>query len=199
MPVKKEREYRTLVAPLVAQSSGEKRIQSECYVEGYATTFNAPYLLYEFEDGTKIYERIDAHALDGADMSDVIMQYDHEGRVFARQSNKTLLLIPDHKGLLIAADLGKTDLARGLYQDIEAGMITKMSWAFRVQEESYDRATRTRTILKIKKVYDVSAVSIPANGDTEISARSFASRSYEAEKQERLYKRVQLLKIRASL
>lgn len=58
MPVKKEREYRTLVAPLAAQSSGEKRLQSECYVEGYATTFNAPYLLYEFEDGTKIYERI---------------------------------------------------------------------------------------------------------------------------------------------
>ena len=71
MPVKKEREYRTLVAPLAAQSSGEKRLQSECYVEGYATTFNAPYLLYEFEDGTKIYERIDAHALDSADMSDV--------------------------------------------------------------------------------------------------------------------------------
>ena len=79
MPVKKEREYRTLVAPLAAQSSGEKRLQSECYVEGYATTFNAPYLLYEFEDGTKIYERIDAHALDSADMSDVIMQYAKTG------------------------------------------------------------------------------------------------------------------------
>ena len=140
MPVKKEREYRTLVAPLVAQSSGEKRIQSECYVEGYATTFNAPYLLYEFEDGTKIYERIDAHALDGADMSDVIMQYDHEGRVFARQSNNTLILEPDVKGLFVAADLSRTDLARGLYQDISAGMITKMSWAFTVAEESYDRA-----------------------------------------------------------
>jgi phage head maturation protease len=62
-------------------------------------------------------------------MSDVIMQYDHAGRVFARQSNKTLILVPDHKGLLVAADLGKTDLARGLYQDIDAGMITKMSWA----------------------------------------------------------------------
>lgn len=198
MPFKTDREYRALAAPLSVQAT-TKRIDTEYYVEGYATTFDKPYLLYEFEDGTKIYERIDAHALDGADMSDVIMQYDHEGRVFARQSNKTLLLIPDHKGLLIAADLGKTDLARGLYQDIEAGMITKMSWAFRVQEESYDRATRTRTILKIKKVYDVSAVSIPANGDTEISARSFASRRYEAEKQERLYKRVQLLKIRASL
>lgn len=198
MPFKKDREYRTLAAPLTAQTA-TKRIDTEYYVEGYATTFDKPYLLYEFGDGTKFYERIDAHALDGADMSDVIMQYDHEGRVFARQSNKTLLLIPDHKGLLIAADLGKTDLARGLYQDIEAGMITKMSWAFRVQEESYDRATRTRTILKIKKVYDVSAVSIPANGDTEISARSFASRSYEAEKQERLYRRVRMLKIRTNL
>lgn len=198
MPVKKEREYRALAAPLSAVAAA-KRIDTEYYVEGYATTFDKPYLLYEFEDGTKYYERVDAHALDGADMSDVIMQYDHEGRVFARQSNKTLILVPDHKGLLVAADLGKTDLARGLYQDIDAGMITKMSWAFTVLEDSYDRATHTRTILKIKKVYDVSAVSIPANDDTEISARNFARRSYEAEKQELLKRRVQLLKIRASL
>ena len=198
MPVKKEREYRALAAPLSAVAAA-KRIDTEYYVEGYATTFDKPYLLYEFEDGTKYYERVDAHALDGADMSDVIMQYDHEGRVFARQSNKTLILVPDHKGLLLAADLGKTDLARGLYQDIDAGMITKMSWAFTVLKDDYDRATHTRTILKIKKVYDVSAVSIPANGDTEISARNFARRSYEAEKQELLKRRVQLLKIRASL
>lgn len=198
MPVKKEREYRTVAAPL-SVAAAAKRIDTEYYVEGYATTFDKPYLLYEFEDGTKFYERIDAHALDGADMSDVIMQYDHEGRVFARESNNTLILIPDHKGLLIAADLSKTDLARGLYQDIEAGMITKMSWAFTVSEESYDRSTRTRTILKIKKVYDVSAVSIPANGDTEIAARNFASRSYEAEKQERLKRRIAILKMQASI
>lgn len=198
MPIKKEREYRALAAPLTAQAAA-KRIDTKYYVEGYATTFDKPYLLYEFEDGTKFYERIDAHALDGADMSDVIMQYDHAGRVFARQSNKTLILVPDHKGLLVAADLGKTDLARGLYQDIDAGMITKMSWAFTVAEETYDRVTRTRTILKIKKVYDVSAVSIPANGDTEISARNFAHRSYEAERQELLNRRVALLKIRANL
>lgn len=198
MPIKQDREYRALAALLSAQAT-TKRMDTDFYVEGYATTFNKPYLLYEFEDGTKIYERIDAHALDGADKSDVIMQYDHEGRVFARQSNKTLLLEPDIKGLFVAADLSKTDLARGLYQDIDAGMITKMSWAFTVAEESYDRETHTRTILKIKKVYDVSAVSIPANGDTEISARVFAHRSYEAEKQELLNKRVQLLKIRTML
>ena len=197
MPIKQDREYRTLAAPLSAQAAA-KRIDTDFYVEGYATTFDSPYLLYEIEC-TKFYERIDAHALDGADMSDVIMQYDHEGRVFARQSNGSLILIPDHKGLLIAADLGRTDLARGLYQDIQQGMITKMSWAFTVKTDSYDRATHTRTILEIKKVYDVSAVSIPANGGTEISARSFAHRSYEAERQERLLQRARLLKIRASL
>lgn len=99
----------------------------------------------------------------------------------------------------MAADLSRTDLARGLYQDISAGMITKMSWAFTVAEESYDRETHTRTILKIKKVYDVSAVSIPANNDTEISARAFASRSYERERQELLKRRAAILKIKASL
>lgn len=198
MPVKKDREYRSLTAPLSAAAQ-TKRINTDYYVEGYATTFDKPYLLYEFEDGTKIYERIDAHALDSADMSDVIMQYDHEGRVFARQSNGTLVLQPDEKGLFIAADLGKTDLARGLHQDIEAGMITKMSWGFTVAEDSYDKLTHTRTILKIAKVYDVSAVSIPANGDTEISTRNAASRSYEQEKQERLEKRVAILKLKAKL
>lgn len=198
MPVKKDREYRSLTAPLSAAAQ-TKRINTDYYAEGYATTFDKSYLLYEFEDGTKIYERIDAHALDSADMSDVIMQYDHEGRVFARQSNGTLVLQPDEKGLFIAADLGKTDLARGLYQDIEAGMITKMSWGFTVAEDSYDKLTHTRTILKIAKVYDVSAVSIPANGDTEISTRNAASRSYEQEKQEWLERRVAILKLKAKL
>lgn len=198
MPFGKEREYRTLATPLTVRTA-EKRIQTDYYVEGYATTFDKPYLLYEFEDGTKFYERIDAHALDGADMKDVIMQYDHEGRVFARQSNKTLVLETDKKGLLVAADLGRTDLARGLYQDIEAGMITKMSWAFTVTADSYDKATRTRTITKVGKVYDVSAVSIPANGDTEISARDFARASYEREWRESLQRRARVLRVLAGL
>lgn len=198
MPFGKEREYRTLATPLTVRTA-EKRIQTDYYVEGYATTFDKPYLLYEFEDGTKFYERIDAHALDGADMKDVIMQYDHEGRVFARQSNKTLVLETDKKGLLVAADLGRTDLARGLYQDIEAGMITKMSWAFTVTADSYDKATRTRTITKVGKVYDVSAVSIPANGDTEISARDFARASYERERRESLQRRARVLRVLAGL
>jgi len=202
VPVVKDREYRALAAPLSVAAT-TKRIQTDYYVEGYATTFDKPYLLFEFRDGWKYYERIDSHALDGADMSDVIMQYDHTGRVFARQSNKSLIVQPDNVGLFVCADLGRTDVARGLYQDIEAGMITKMSWAFIVSKDSIteDRNARTitRDILEIKKVYDVSAVSRPANEDTEISARNFATRSYEQIQREYLERRAKLLKIKTML
>lgn len=202
MPVVKEREYRALAAPL-SVAAAAKRIQTDYYVEGYATTFNSPYLLFEFEDGWKYYERINGHAVDGADMTDVIMQYDHTGRVFARQSNKSLIVQPDNVGLFICADLGRTEGARGLYQDIEQKMITKMSWAFVVGKDSIteDRSTRTitRDILEIKKVYDVSAVSRPANEETEINARNFATRSYEQIQGEYLERRARLLKLRTML
>ena len=207
MPVKKEREYRTLVAPLVAQSSGEKRIQSECYVEGYATTFNAPYLLYEFEDGTKIYERIDAHALDSADMSDVIMQYDHEGRVFARTKNGTLALAADSAGLKVTADLGGTEIGRQLFAEIKGGYTDKMSFGFTVAEDKRETTrdlenntvTVNRTITKIKKLYDVSAVSLPANDATSISARKFLDGEIERIKAERLKRADTATKIKLKL
>lgn len=150
----------------------EKRIDSDYYVEGMATKFNNPYELYEF-DGIKYYEAIDSRALAEADLTDVIMQYDHGGKVLARQSNKTLGIEATDRGLFIYADLSKSQAAKDVYEEINNGLITKMSWAFTVAEDSYNKDTRTRTILKIKKVYDVSAVSIPANNDTEISARSF--------------------------
>ena len=202
MPVKKEREYRAITTPLRATGADvKKRIDSAFYVEGYATTFDVPYLLYEFEDGTKIYEVIDRHALDNADMSDVIMQYDHGGRVYARQSNNTLIIEPDAHGLFIAADLSKTAGAKDLYGDISAGMINKMSWAFTIDAngESYDEATRTRHVTKVRKVYDVSAVSIPADADTEIAARNFAQGRIAAEQQELLKKRAALLKLMTQL
>ena len=207
MPVKKEREYRTLVAPLAAQSSGEKRLQSECYVEGYATTFNAPYLLYEFEDGTKIYERIDAHALDSADMSDVIMQYDHEGRVFARTKNDTLQLATDETGLKVTADLSGTEIGRQLYTEIKGGYTDKMSFGFVVAEDKREVTrdlenhitTVNRTITKIKKLYDVSAVSLPANDATSISARKFLDGEIERIKAERLQRADTATKIKLKL
>lgn len=196
MPMMKDREYRTMIQPLlIPQGTKEKRIDTDFYVEGYATTFDKPYLLYEY-DGQKYFERIDRNALVGADMSDVIMQYDHTGKVLARLSNKTLGVEVTESGLFTFADLSKSRAAQDMFEEIKNGLITKMSWAFRVTEDSYDRDTRTRTILKVAKVYDVSAVSIPANGDTEISARSYFDGVIEREQQERLERRKQILKIK---
>jgi len=196
MPLKKDREYRTMIQPLlIPQGTAEKRIDSDFYVEAFATTFDKPYELYEF-DGIKYYERIDRNALVGADMSDVIFQYNHEGKVLARLSNATLGVEATESGLFTFADLSKSRAAQDLYEEIKNGLITKMSWAFRVAEDAYDRDTHTRTILKIKKVYDVSAVSIPANADTDISARSYFDGVIEMEQQERLERRKQILKIK---
>ena len=151
-------------------------------------------MLYEI-DGIKYYEKIDRNALEGADISDVIMQYDHQGKVLARLSNGTLGIEPTEKGLFIYADLSKSQEARELYEEIKNGLVTKMSWAFTVAEEEYDKETRTRIIKRIKKVYDVSAVSIPANDGTIISARSFINGVIEKEQQELLERRKKKIKL----
>jgi HK97 family phage prohead protease len=196
MPIKSDREYRSMIPLAIGKK--EKRIDSDYYVEGYATTFDKPYLMYEF-DGIKYYEVIDRHALDEADMSDIIMQYNHQGRVLARNSNKTLGVEPNENGLFIYADLSKSTAAKEMYEEIDNELVTKMSWAFTVKEDKYNKDTRTRTILKIKKVYDVSAVSIPASNDTEISARSYFDGVIEAEKQELLERKKKILKLKLNL
>lgn len=190
------KEYRSITMPLTVTATGQKLLESEYYVEGYATTFNNPYELYRIGD-KKYYEVIDRHALDNADMSDVIMQYDHTGRIYARNSNNTLLLNINDRGLLIAADLSKTQLSRELYEDIKAEMINKMSWSFIVKKDKYDKATRTRTILKVSKIYDVSAVSVPANDDTTISARDYFNA--QREKEQQMIKRIEALKILSTI
>jgi len=162
---------------------------TEKIVTGYATTFNEPYELYRSTwDGYTyiVLEQVDPNAFDDTDMSDVIMQYNHEGRVFARTNNGTLELDPDEHGLHIRANLGGTEIGRQLYEEIEGGYTDKMSFGFRVgkdkREETEERdeengtvtVTVLRTILTIFKLYDVSAVSIPVNDGTSISSRNFA-------------------------
>lgn len=190
--------------------------EQEKTVTGYATTFNEPYELYRSVwDGYTyiVLEQVDPHAFDDTDMSDVIMQYNHEGRVFARTSNGTLELDPYEHGLHIRANLGGTEIGRQLYEEIEGGYTDKMSFGFRVgkdkREETEERDNETgtttvtvlRTILTISKLYDVSAVSIPANDGTSISSRNFAEgvieevrkEIAEREKRERQKKRIKIL------
>lgn len=148
-------------------------------VRGYATTFDQPYTLWT-EPGYIVQEQVDSRAFDGCDMDDVIMQYDHAGRVFARITNGTLTVQPDERGLAIAADLGGTEIGRQLYEEIAGGYTDKMSFGFRVGKDRKELvstdADGTKTILRtienITKLFDVSAVSLPANDATSISARN---------------------------
>ena len=177
------REYRNFNTIERRESEDGEKI-----VEGYATTFNQPYELFRDAWGGETYifvEQVDANAFADTDMSDVIMQYNHEGRVFARTNNGTLGLDADMKGLHIRANLGGTEIGRQLYEEIEGGYTDKMSFGFRVGKDKVDRTeerdnetglvtvTVLRTILEISKLYDVSAVSLPANDATSISARNF--------------------------
>lgn len=179
----KDREYRNL-AELLAPDE-EKR------VKGYATTFDQPYKLWG-DNSVEIWEVVDRNAFAKTDTSDVIMQFDHQGRVFARTRNKTLALRSDEHGLLIDADLGGTEIGRELYEEIKGGYIDRMSFGFTVRGDEWsDRMEdgveiRTRRITDIGKLYDVSAVSIPANDSTSISVRSLVDGEIEKLKAERL-------------
>ena len=178
MPKKNDREYRSLY-------SFTANHENEPYtVRGYASTFE-PYVLLNI-DGIDYSERIEPTAFDGADMSDVIFQYNHEGRVYARKRNGTLDLSVDEHGLAIKADLSSTAGSREIYDDIRTGLLDKMSFAFTVESDHYESESHTRVIDRIAKVYDVSAVSYPANPGTDISARSYFDGVIEAEKAERL-------------
>jgi HK97 family phage prohead protease len=172
----KDREYRSFVEFRLAE--GE---QDGMYIEGYAVVFNSPTVLYS--DGDFEYkEQIDSQAFAGSDMNDVILNYNHAGKVMARTRNKTLQLSADDKGLYIRARLDGTEEGRKLYEEVKGGYLDRMSFAFSVAEEDYSGDTQTRTIKKIGRLYDVSVVSLPAYDDTSISARSYFSAVAEEER-----------------
>ena len=177
MTLKDGREYRSLQDfSLVPREEGSE----EYRVKGTAVVFNTPTVLYEC-DGVKYSEVIDRHAFDGCDLSDVIFNYNHGGKVVARLRNKTLALRVTERGLEVEADLSGTQAGRELYEEIDGGYIDKMSFSFSVREAKYDSVTHTRTITKVKKLYDVSAVDIPAYEETSISARSFFTEEHGKE------------------
>ena len=189
MPNKTDREYRSMTLAVEERAEEE---QERMVVSGYASTFDEPYKLWE-DENVEVWEKVDRSAFDETDMSDVIMQYDHAGRVFARIRNNTLTVSPDEKGLFISADLSGTDIGRSLYQEIAGGYTDRMSFGFTVDEDIREivddrtsgKSIVTRTITKVGKLYDVSAVSLPANPGTSISAR-FLDGAIEEARAERL-------------
>lgn len=150
-------------------------------VEGQPVVFDQETVIWEY-DGVQYKEKIDPRAFDNADMNDVVFNIDHQGKPAAKTKNRTLKLLLRTDGVYMEADLSKNKTGRELFEDIKNGFYDKMSFAFRVLEDSYDRDTRTRTILKVKRLYDVSAVTFPAYEQTSLVARSWAEAQHEIEK-----------------
>lgn len=189
--IKNGQQYRDIELRAVSNDSEKP----EYRVSGYSTMFNRPFVLCREKWGGNEYEireQVDSRAFDGCDMSDVIFNLNHEGRVFARQSNGTLKLSADETGLHVDAYLGGTEEGRKIHEEIEGGYLTKMSYRFSVGEDETKEFTEgekrviLRTITKMRKLYDVSVVSVPADDHTSISARSFSDGLIERLQAERL-------------
>ena len=157
------------IRKLDIQFRAEDTEDNKMEIKGYAAVFNSP--------ETYAYTEVIAPtAFDDADMSDVVLRYNHEDTfmVLARTRNESLKLNVDEKGLFIDATL-QDDISqhRDIFNAIKSGLIDKQSFAFVVSEDDYDYDTDTRTITKIGKVFDVSVVDQPFYNGTDVSvARS---------------------------
>lgn len=167
-----------------ARAIGEEGKQ-ELWVEGYAARFNSPTVLFEY-DGVEYKEQIASDAFTDCKMDDVIFNYNHTGRVMARTRNKTLQLAVDDNGLFIRARLDGTEEGRSLYNDIQNGYIDRMSFRFQIAQEAYDYQNHQWTVLRVKRLYDVSAVDIPAYDDTSIEARKADAEAVAREHQHKV-------------
>ena len=186
MAIKNNREYRNLGTFEIRADDNAN--DKSYHVQGYASTFE-PYKLFD-DDGIEFFERIAPDAFSNADMTDVVFLRDHEGRVLARTKNGAVALSVDNFGLFSDTDLSLTEASREMYEDIQTGNYSQMSFSFVVAEDHYEEEARkvTRVIDSIRKVYDISAVAFPANPSTNIGVayRSLFNGVIERREAERL-------------
>ena len=156
------------------RAAEENPESDEMVIEGVACVFDRETVLFEF-DGIEYKEKVDPNAFENAIMDDVIFNYNHGGRVYARTRNDSLQLEVKEDGLHVRIQLKEDDNGhQELYRDIKDGLIDRMSYCYTVADGGidYDTENCLATVKQIKKLYDVSAVDIPAYDSTSISARS---------------------------
>ena len=187
----KEKEIRKLDIQFRAEKTEDEKME----IKGYAAVFDSP----ETYDYTEV---IAPTAFDEADMSDVVLRYNHNDSfmVLARTRNKSLKLEKDEKGLMIDATL-QNDITehRNIFNAIKSGLIDKQSFAFTVEEDEYDYDTDTRTITRIGKLFDVSVVDQPFYNATDVSIARDMNNNEFLEKREKIRKLEELNKAKKSL
>ena len=150
-------------------------------VVGYGAVFNS-----ESNDLGGFVEYVAPGAFDGRLEDDVRFLINHDGLPLARTTNNTLRLSVDERGLKYEADMPDTTLANDLMTLLRNGTISQSSFAFTVEEDSWENVDgrNIRTINKVSRLYDISSVTFPAYSE----AGSFALRSLETwqEEQEKI-------------
>lgn len=198
--ISNEREYRNFSSFDIVETRAEENEEKALIVEGYASTFET-YTLFDL--GSEEYrEKIERNAFDETDMTDVVFLRDHTGTVLARTKNNLVSLSIDDGGLFTRTDLSKTEAARAMYEDIKAKNYTQMSFAFVsdrnaeswTESEEEGKKIYTRSIGRITKLFDISAVAFPANPTTDIglSARSLFDGAIEQLRTERFEKECEI-------
>lgn len=167
------KELRLNFEDIQIRSEGEN---SQMIIEGYPIVFDKETFI--FDGKRSFYEKIDKHAFDNADMSDVCLKYNHEDKVFilARTRNGSLKLSIDEHGVFMRAELIDTTTNVDVYKMVKAELLKEGSFAFTVRDKREERkadGSILRSILEIGKLFDVSICPNGAYGDmTEIYARS---------------------------
>lgn len=190
---KKKYEYRAINITITEDAS-------EGYeVEGKAICFNSETVLWVDRFGTEYKEIIAPGALDGVDLSDVPLKYNHsheKASILARVRDGSLKLELKEDGLYFRAKL-LTNLGEDVYKAIKAGDVSKCSFAFICDDESYDENTNTRTVKHIQHLGDISIVDEPAYNATSVEARCDNMPEFvkkiEQEKEQEYRKRLILL------
>lgn len=158
----------------LAEVRSDSTEDGKMVLEGYAIVFGQETLIGDEENG--FYESIDAGSLEGAEMKDVPLKYNHDDShlILARTRNHSLELSVDEKGLKVRAELIDTQSNRDVFASVKSGLLDKMSFAFSVSKQEWDRSGRTpkRKVTGIGRLYDVSVVDLPAYDGTSIYARS---------------------------
>ena len=143
---------------------------------GTATVFNSSYDMGWYD------EEMSSESLNEADMKDVVALFNHDmNMVLARTSSGTLKLNVTGNAMEYEFEAPNTTLGNDLLEMVKRGDVYQSSFAFTVEAEDWQERSGMkpkRVIRSIKKVYDVSPVTYPANPDTMV-----AKRGYDATKQ----------------